>query len=166
MKYQFKVDSKDFKDYLPYLRLLLHHSEQRVAPLKIEYSQKIQELINGQHFAHRLGLICFKRKDDALESLKDYQYQIKNQGETSRWFTSAQLQNEELKPISMDEHVLQIPPKTELRFKLYFTQGKGSENARFSRIQGFGADPKENKITFESTDVDLSDILERTKKWV
>lgn len=158
-----KDNDIELKNYMSLFRHYLYYSEQNLAPQKITFQPELLQILEGELFAHRLGLIMFKRKDDSLEPCT-HRFEIVNQSDEVKSIYSKDLCTEEIEPINKTELVLRVPPKFKSAITIEFEKGKGTDHARYSRIEGYRMDTKDNcKIRFELNNQTIDKTIERFK---
>jgi hypothetical protein len=138
---------------MPLCRSIIYLNQRNYAPESIRYQQKLNQMIDGDVLAKRLGLICFELKQDLVPT---HQYTIKNDTELKRWIKAKQFENEYFKPLQPQQIVFMMDAKTEVSLEITFSESDFSSSARYSLIEGYRLQQTEDslRIEFESVKKD------------
>lgn len=161
--YKLKIKEPVNKNYYSLLRYMIQNSENYWAPEKISYDPDLQEQIEGEIFANRLGLIMFRNKQEVLE--KDHEYQIINDTQEIKKVYSSDFENDFFEPLDKKELLMLLKPKSAINLNIHFEIGNGVDHARFSKIEGFSFKDNQGKpeICFELTGFQFEPIWQKVK---
>ena len=165
----FKQSSLEIDKYMPFLRYLIYYHESYWAPYSVNYTKEILELINGEIFAQRLGLIMFKIKEKEENSQEEEiveEFELLNESDQVKDLYSESLKGKKLEPLNSQELLLKVPPRFHAKIIIVFKKGKGSSHARFSLLEGYRFDKKESKVNFEMTEAEFGPIWNELKTFL
>jgi hypothetical protein len=144
-----RTDQIDLKNYMSVFRYFLYNSQQHLAPQKIAFQPELLEILEGEVFAHRLGLVMFKTAKGDLTPCT-YKFNIVNDTDEIKSIYSGDLKAEGIEAINKVELLMRVPPRFNSFITVEFEPGRGTDHARFSLIEGYRMDSKDNfKIRFE-----------------
>ena len=149
-KYQIdfkKVEDLELPNYMPLFRYLLYYNEKYVAPSRITFEPNLLQVVEGEVFAHRVGLIMFRAKGEVTEPVV---FNLENNTDSVMEVYSEALTDVLIEPIHKRELLLRLPPRFKTSLSVYFEIGRGADHARYSRIEGYRMDLKQNcRVNFE-----------------
>lgn len=158
-----KTETIDLKEYMSVFRYFLYYSQQHLAPQRIVFQPELLEILEGEVFAHRLGLVMFKTTKDDLSPCT-YKFEIKNDTDEVKSIFSGDLKAEGIEAINKVELLMRVPPRFNSSITVDFESGRGSAHARFSLIEGYRMDSKDNfKVRFELNGQTLDNTIENYK---
>ena len=163
--YEYKIEISDDskKDYLSLLRYLIFYSQQYWAPYKVTYGTEFLSIEDGEVFANRLGLLTFKSKKPSPEPVG--RFELENTTNEIKNVYSGDLVNSDFECTHKNELILKLPPFFKRSsLTIDFEKGRGTEHARFSRIEGYRMNTKDKlQVFFELNTLRFDPIWENLK---